>query len=79
MLVQYCSSWSYGAAFEQLKKQMSYIHSEVVVIGENYPLPPIRQFLSTIISFLQIGLVIGGIGGRFIPAINNHPFYQKIQ
>jgi hypothetical protein len=28
---------------------------------------------------LQIGLMVLGIGGAFIPAINNHPLYRRFQ
>jgi len=58
---------------------MGFIRPEVLVMGDAYPLPPTRQFLSKIVSFAQTGLLILGIGGRFIPAINNHPLFQKFQ
>jgi hypothetical protein len=58
---------------------MDYLHPEVLVVGENYPLPPLRQLISTVVSFLQTALLIVAIGGRFIPAINNHPLYQQVQ
>jgi hypothetical protein len=48
-------------------------------MSEKYPLPPIRKFLSSAISVGQTALIFIGIGGRFIPAINQHPLYQTYQ
>lgn len=79
LLVQYCTSWSYGKAFEQLKEKIGYLRPEILVIGEAYPLPPLRSFLSKTASMVQTGLIFLGIGGAFIPAINQHPLYQRFQ
>lgn len=49
------------------------------MIGDNYPLSPVRQVLSKAVSFGQTGLMIVGLGGRFIPFINNHPLYRQFQ
>ena len=58
---------------------MSYLRPEVLVIGEEYPLAPLRSMLSKGVGWLQTGLMVVGIGGGFIPAINNHPLYQQFQ
>lgn len=51
----------------------------MLVIGEEYPLPPVRSMLSKGVGLLQTGLMLVGIGGGFVPAINNHPLYQQFQ
>jgi selT/selW/selH-like putative selenoprotein len=38
-----------------------------------------RALLSKVVGFAQMGLMFLGIGGAFIPAINNHPLYQRFQ
>lgn len=48
-------------------------------MGEEYPLPPVRAAASKAVSLVQTGLMVLGIGGNFIPAINNHPLYQRFQ
>lgn len=48
-------------------------------MSEKYPLPTIRKYLSSAISFGQTALIILGVGGRFIPAISQHPLYQRYQ
>ncbi len=58
---------------------MGFTHPQILVIGEHYPLPPVRAFLSKIISMAQFGLIGIGIGGGFIPAIRNHALYQQFQ
>jgi hypothetical protein len=35
--------------------------------------------LSKVVSFAQMGLMVVGVGGSFIPAIRDHPLYQRIQ
>ena len=35
--------------------------------------------LSKVVSVAQTGLLIVGIGGSYIPAIRDHPLYQRIQ
>lgn len=35
--------------------------------------------LSKVVSFAQMGLLVVGIGGNFIPAIRDHPLYQRFQ
>jgi hypothetical protein len=55
---------------------MGYLHPEILVIGETYPLSPIRQILSAIVSFVYVAMLIIAIGGKFIPAISSHQFYQ---
>jgi hypothetical protein len=35
--------------------------------------------LSKLVSMLQMGLMVLGIGGAFVPAINNHPLYRRFQ
>lgn len=35
--------------------------------------------LSKGVSLLQMGLLGIGVGGNFIPAIRDHPLYQRIQ
>lgn len=49
------------------------------MIGEEYPLPPVRAAASKVVSMVQMSLMVLGIGGNFIPAINNHPLYQRLQ
>jgi selT/selW/selH-like putative selenoprotein len=51
----------------------------LLVIGEEYPLPGVRAAASKVVSMVQMGLMGVGIGGNFIPAINNHPLYQRFQ
>jgi len=58
---------------------MSLMHPEVLVIGQEYPLPPARATLSKVVSAAQMGLLFVAIGGNFIPAIQQHPLYQRIQ
>lgn len=35
--------------------------------------------LSKAVSFAQMGLMVVGVGGNFIPAIRDHPLYQRFQ
>lgn len=49
------------------------------MIGEEFPLPPVKAAASKVVSIVQTGLMVLGIGGNFIPAINNHPLYQRFQ
>jgi thioredoxin reductase-like selenoprotein T len=58
---------------------MGFMHPEVLVIGEEYPLTPTRAMLSKVVSFAQTGLMVIGIGGSFIPMIRDHPLYQRFQ
>jgi selT/selW/selH-like putative selenoprotein len=62
-----------------LKERLGYLRPEILVIGEEYPLPPLRAAASKVVSLVQTGLMVLGIGGNFIPAINNHPLYQRFQ
>lgn len=65
--------------FDQFKEKVGYLRPEILVIGEDYPLPPVRALLSKAVSLIQTALMIIGIGGSFIPAIRNHPLYQRFQ
>ncbi len=58
---------------------MGFLHPEVLVINQEYPLSPMRSMLSKGVSIAQMGLVAIGLGGNFIPAIRDHPLYQRIQ
>jgi len=55
------------------------MHPEVLVIGQEYPLSGGRALLSKAVSMGQMGLMVVGIGGNFIPAIRDHPLYQRFQ
>ena len=62
-----------------MKEKLGYLRPEVLVIGEEYPLSPLRAGLSKAVGLAQMGLMGVGIGGSFIPAINNHPLYRQFQ
>lgn len=48
-------------------------------MGETYPLPPVRQILSTTVSFLYIFMILIAVAGRFIPVISSQPFYEMFR
>ena len=52
---------------------------EVLVIGQPYPLSGTRAVLIKEVSMAQMRLLLVGIGGNFIPAIREHPLYQRFQ
>ena len=58
---------------------MGFMYPEVLVIGQPYPLSGTRALLSKGVSMAQMGLMVVGIGGNFIPAIREHPLYQRFQ
>jgi hypothetical protein len=38
-----------------------------------------KAALSKVVSMAQMGLMFFGIGGNFLPAIRDHPLYQRFQ
>ena len=58
---------------------MGFMYPEVLVVGQQYPLPGIRAVLSKVVSVAQMGLMFVGIGGNFVPAIRDHPLYLRFQ
>ena len=58
---------------------MGLLHPEVQVIGHPYPLSASRVLLSKAILMEQMGFIVVDIGGDFIPAIREHPLYQRFQ
>ena len=58
---------------------MGFLYPEILVVGQEYPLSGARAGLSKVVSFAQMALMGIGIGGNFVPAIRDHPLYQRYQ
>ena len=58
---------------------MSLAHPDIIVIGEDYPLPAARSAICKILSLLQIALIVLSILPNFIPSLKALPFYPIIE
>ena len=55
--IQFCQSWSHKGYFNQVKQYLESRYSNINVIPDNYPLSPIRKFLSYSLTAFQIGCI----------------------
>jgi hypothetical protein len=53
--------------FEDLRQKISVVDPELIVVGENYPLPMVRMIISKCLTLLQFGILIVAVGGNFLP------------
>lgn len=51
----------------------------MAVVGEEYPLPPLRALFSRVVSILQIGIFVLPFLVTRIPAVINHPYYRVFE
>ena len=55
------------------------LYPTYIIEGENYPLPFPRSLLSSIVGFLQMGLIIFSFAGNRVDTIRDHPLYHKFE
>ena len=69
--IQFCQSWSHKGYFNQVKQYLESRYSNINVIPDNYPLSPIRKFLSYSLTAFQIGCIAVIFAGSVLKNVLN--------
>ena len=56
--IRYCYSCGYQNLYKQFSELVQRDYSNIAIIGENHPPPPLKALLSKMFSFIKMGLLI---------------------
>lgn len=59
----YCYGWGYRKLFEDFSRAIQERYPEVEVVGENYPPPPVQNFMASALGYLKITLILCIVSG----------------
>ena len=81
LMIRYCSS-SNKASFDQISNYLSQNHPNIIVNGDQYPLPPTKMILSKLITYVQYGIMIFMVAGDWVftkLGITPPPIYYRLK